>query len=151
MSLNYLQMGTDNTMEERIKTGRIVVLIIIGAIMSISLISIITYNFSIGSWKIGAQAIRFFLTLVLCYCLYKGYQWSRITIIILYALGALGSIPGIFTITQYFFLGLVSLMITMIYGASCILLLASKDIKEFMQYQKRTRLQLRNSEYNYSE
>lgn len=46
--------------------------------------------------KLSQQIIRFFLTMVLLYYVYMGKKWARILSIILFSLGILGALVGLF-------------------------------------------------------
>jgi presenilin-like A22 family membrane protease len=64
-------------MESQITTGRRIVLAVIVATLTLSVLSIFTYNVRLGQERITQQIIRYLLTIGLCVLLYKGANWAR--------------------------------------------------------------------------
>lgn len=58
--------------------GRRKVLIVIALCVALSLLNILRLHLSVGTSRLPTQAVRFALTLVLVYFLYKGHNWARI-------------------------------------------------------------------------
>ncbi len=78
-----------------VNRGGLVVLFVIGFVVTFSLLTILLFNVVLGSQKLPAQVVRFFLTIGLAACLYRGHSWARYLMAILFGLGA---IVGIFAL-----------------------------------------------------
>lgn len=93
-------------MEQPIKKD---LLIIISITILISLIVIITFTVNFGTIRIIPQIIRFVLTVLLGYFLYKEKQWARWICVVLFLLSGIGGIlvilkEGLLLSTSYPFL-----------------------------------------------
>lgn len=118
-------------MDTELDRGRKITLIIICSIIAISIFSIVFQNVVSGTEKIPQQAVRFILTLVLSYYLYKGANAARIIAVILYLIaGVLGIIAGIAMIFKTP-IGLILLIPGIIWTLSAMFLLFSKPVKQF--------------------
>jgi len=83
------------------KAGKKNTILISISILLVSLHTIYFYQSvqpEIDTKKLIQQIIRFLLTVGLLYAIYIGKNWARIIALILFSLGILGAIYGIFTI-----------------------------------------------------
>ncbi len=81
-------------MNEELNRGRKNVVKIMIATIATSLLSVILSNIFTGSGKLLPQAIRFILTLILSYFLFKGVGAARIIASVAYTIGAIGGVLG---------------------------------------------------------
>ena len=79
-------------METKPDMGRWLVLAVIVASLSLSVLVIVAFNIGRGPERLPQQTVRFVLTVGLCIFLYRGSNWARWVAGILFALGGLGSL-----------------------------------------------------------
>jgi len=79
-------------MDAQIELGRRLVLGVIVAILSISVVVILSFVLALGTSRLLPQIIRLMITIVICMYLYKGAPWARW---VLSALISVGGIMGI--------------------------------------------------------
>ena len=113
--------------------GRKIVSIIIIATIATSLFSIILSNIFTGSGKLLPQAIRFILTLILSYVLFKGVGAARIIASVLYAVGGIRGIIGGFSLVFESPIGLIVLIPGIVYAICAIVLIFSVSVKQFFR------------------
>ncbi len=123
-------------MDENIARGKNTLIGIIAAVLGISLLSTIVTIITNGFSGFATDIIRFGLSCLLCFFLYKGQTWAKWVMVVLYLLAGVLGLIGALSIIVSFVLGITSLALGIIYGGSAILLLTSKDIKAFLAYQK---------------
>jgi len=114
---------------EEVKKGRGLVLSVIGATIAIALFTDINYWIVIGFGDIARQIIRFSLTVLLCYFLYKGHKWAKVITIIL-------SILAFFIIVFSGGFSVLLIIMGALYAYFAIALIVSKSVKSFMEHQK---------------
>ena len=124
-------------MKASVKKGKNIVIGIICILLGVSLLSILLNIFSIGTGKIGTQAVRFFLTAALCFFVYKGQNWAKWVTVVLMSIAALAGLIGTLSVMAYPLLGAISFIYFILYTTVVILLLAPKSVKEFMEYQRK--------------
>lgn len=118
---------------ENVQKGRKQIITIIALTLAVSIFTIIFTNLVSETGRFVVQIIRFYLTLLLCYFLYKGKNWARILMIILLGIATLISIIGIISFIISPILGAVSLLYGSIYGYISYMLIKSKDIKRYIE------------------
>lgn len=124
---------------EMVKKGRVIVVFIIVTLLSMSII-ISTTTISMYA-RIGAtnlvqknliqSSVRFLLTVLLLYFLYKGYQWAKWIVVVLFILAGIMCLFSIFQTN-----GLIMMVIGIVYFILSIILIASENVKYFFQYQR---------------
>ena len=124
-------------MEEQIKRGRRLLLTIIALMLAISLATIVFYNTVVGPERVTQQIVRFALTALLSFFLYKGHGWARWVTVLLTAIAAVTSfIAG----ASIFLLGDLSGIFFLVMGAVyafCAGSLAfSRSIVAFINHQR---------------
>ena len=120
-------------MNEELNRGRKIVVIIIIATIATSLLSIILSNIFTGSGKLPKQAIRFILTLILSYFLFKGVGAARIIASVLYTIGAMGGILGGISLIVNSPIGLMVLIPGIVYAICAMVLIFSVPVKQFFR------------------
>lgn len=118
---------------ENVQKGRKQIITIIALTLAVSIFTILFTNLVSETGRFVVQIIRFYLTSLLCYFLYKGKNWARILMIILLGIAALISIIGIVSFIISPILGAVSLLYGSIYGYISYTLIKSKDIKKYIE------------------
>jgi len=132
-------------MENEVRKGRNIILMIAGMIIVIEIILAIL-KIILGQPITISESIRWLLTIILIYLLYRGYRWSRITMAILNTIAffAMGMIPFfIFPIWSMRSPSLIivlywifTLLATISMGVSAGFLVFSKHIGAFQLYQR---------------
>ncbi|MCL9806549.1 hypothetical protein NAT51_13520 [Flavobacterium amniphilum] len=120
------------------KLGKKRTILISISILIISLHSIYFYISTtpeIETKKITQQVIRFFLTVVLLLFIYKGKNWARIAALILFSIGVLSGLIGIFTINQDILLKTPLFVMVFIYSFAIHFFGFSESFKAFAWYQ----------------
>lgn len=118
-------------METKPDTGRWLVLAIIVASLSLSLLAIAAFNISGGPERLPRQIVRFFLTVGLCVFLYRGANWARWVAGILFALGGLGSLIGGVAVLTTSMAGLLLFVMGLVYLASALILLFVPAVRAY--------------------
>ena len=79
--------------------GRKGTISIFASVLLISVYTIVTYQLQFNdTGKLIQQIIRFLLTILLMYFLFKGKSWAKITLTILFSLGALLALIALVTL-----------------------------------------------------
>ena len=86
--------------------------------------------------KIIQQCVRFVLTLVLLFYIYKGKNTARVVGLILFSFGVLGAIFGISTLDQQLILKVPLIVMIVVYSAALYHFGFSRSYKAFAAYQK---------------
>jgi|SRR5690606_23109168 hypothetical protein len=84
--------------------------------------------------KLVQQMIRFAFTVLLLYHVYKGKNWAKIVMIILFSLGSLIGIVSLFLLEQDIVLKIPLLVMIIVYSLS-VYHFSSKSYKAFAKYQ----------------
>lgn len=84
--------------------------------------------------KLVQQMIRFAFTVLLLYHVYKGKNWAKIVMIILFSLGSLIGIVSLFLLEQDIVLKIPLLVMIIVYSLS-VYHFSSKSYKVFAKYQ----------------
>jgi hypothetical protein len=114
----------------------------IALFLSVLLISILTITFyhipsaSVDPKKFFQQIIRFALTLMLFYFLFQGKNWARITLIVLFALAAIGALVALF-LPVPLIAKIPFIVMILIYSFGACYFYFSKSFKAFFAYQMR--------------
>ncbi len=114
---------------QRIQRGRAVTIAISVGTVAIALIV------EVGGGGSGTGAVRFVLTGLLAYFLFRGHAWARVLGFLLYGFAALMGVV-MFRMPQGFWSALLSVM-TLFYGWSAYALAASPSVKAFLAVQRR--------------
>lgn len=124
-------------MKQSIQKGKTLVIAIIAAVLILSLINITVIGTLVSEPPTIEDAIRFLLSIALCYFLYQGQGWARWVLGVLLALGGFAAIPSFFLLFQVSFLGAVWLLIMGISYLGCSwFLLRSPEVKSFLAYRR---------------
>lgn len=119
-------------METKPDTGRSLVLAVIVASLSLSVLVIVAFNIGRGPERLPQQIVRFFLTVGLCVILYRGANWARWVAGILFALGGLGSlIGGVASLSTSIMAGLLLVVMGLVYLASAVILLFVPAVRAY--------------------
>ena len=109
--------------------------------ISILLVSIHTIYFyhsvkeDFDTTKFATQMIRFALTGLLLFFLYKGHKWAKIVSIILFSLGALGAIVGLFTVDTSIVNKTPFLVMIFVYSMAIYHFAFAESFKAFYKFQ----------------
>ena len=132
-------------MEKEAAKGRTIVFIITGTIVVIELVLAIT-ELMLGESITLNKIVRWVLTLLLFFLIYKGFRWSRILMVVLssfafLSMGVLSFVAIPIWSFQSLSLNLIlfwifSVFVTIAMGASALILAFSKKIKIFQEYQR---------------
>lgn len=109
--------------------------------ISILLISLHTIYFyhsvreDFDTTKFATQMIRFTLTCVLLYFLYKGHKWAKIISIILFSIGVIGATVGLFITETSIINKTPFIVMIIIYAMAIYHFTLSESFKAFYSYQ----------------
>jgi hypothetical protein len=135
----FSDSGKESAMNESERAGRQMLVAVIAGVLGFSVTSIVLFNIAVGSHELPTQIIRFSLTCVLCFFLYRGHQWARWVVAVLLIVAALGVLPTLKLLGVNVTLHpLIVLMIAFYLSAAGLLLFSSK-IKSFLAEQKARR------------
>ena len=126
-------------MDDLQKTGKKQTLLISISIILVSLHSIYFYNSvfaEVESKKIVQQITRFILTAALLFFAYKGKNWARITLTILFSFGILMALIGFLTIQTDIINKIPFIVMIIVYSVGLYHFGFSKNYKAFAAYQK---------------
>ena len=118
-------------MSNEVKEGKRQVIRVIYLVLIASLIANFFIYYYSGSQRLAVQVVRFILTALSCFLIYKGYNLVRWILGITLALGALVSVIGIVQLFSEGKFSLVSILLGVIYGYCAMLLLFSKKVSAF--------------------
>ena len=109
--------------------------------ISILLVSIHTIYFyhsvkeDFDTTKFATQMIRFALTGLLLFFLYKGHKWAKIVSIILFSLGAIGAIVGFFLVETNIINKIPFLVMIFVYSMAIYHFAFAESFKAFYKFQ----------------
>ena len=129
-------------MNDLAKLGKTRTILILISILLVSIHTIYFYHSirpEIETKKLIQQIIRFILTIGLLYFVYVGKKWAKIISIILFSIGAIGAIIGIFSISQPIILKIPLFVMSFIYLVAIYHFQFSNSFKEFTDYQNITK------------
>ena len=112
--------------------------------ISILLVSIHTIYFyhsvkeDFDTTKFATQMIRFALTGLLLFFLYKGHKWAKIVSIILFSLAAIGAIVGFFLVETDIINKIPFLVIIFVYSMAIYHFAFAESFKAFYEYQNQS-------------
>lgn len=118
-------------MQPQTKVGRWLVLVVIVATLTLSVLVIVAFNTIQGPQRLPQQIVRFFLTVGLSVFLYRGANWARWVAGILFALGGVGSLVGGVLTLSTSMAGLLLLVMGFVYVASAVILLFVPAVQAF--------------------
>ena len=111
--------------------GRAIVITIIALVISLSFAIIALYFVALGTEKMPHQLIRLVLTLVLAWFVYRGRPWARwVMALLLICASVMGLILIVMNPEQQILLTIG--ILSAIYGAAGIALIASRSVTAFM-------------------
>ncbi len=102
--------------------GRRLVLAVIVASLTISVLVIVAFNLGRGPERLPQQIVRFLLTVGLCVFLHRGANWARWVAGILFAFGGVGSLLGGLSALSTSMGGLLLLVMGLVYLACAVVL-----------------------------
>ena len=118
-------------MQPQREVGRRLVLAVIVATLTMSVLVIVTFNAVQDPQRLPQQIVRFFLTVGLCVFLYRGANWARWVAGILFAMAGLGSLLGGVAALTTSMAGLGLLVMGLVYVASTVVLLLVPTVRAF--------------------
>ncbi len=120
-------------MEPQVERGRRLVLAVMVATLTLSVLVIGTFNIVQGSERLPQQIVRFLLTVGLCVFLYRGANWARWVASVLFVLGGVGSLLGGIAVLSTSMTGLLLIGVGLVYVASAVVLLAVPAVRAYFQ------------------
>ncbi|GAL84288.1 hypothetical protein Krodi_0658 [Sporocytophaga myxococcoides] len=126
-------------MNQLAKTGRIRTILISISILMVSLHTIYNYNsvfLYIEAKKAGQQIVRFVLTIGILIMVYKGKNWARIALLVLFSVADLLALISLFTIENDILLKTPIIVMIIVYSTAIYHLGFSKSFKAFALHQK---------------
>ena len=115
----------------------VIMIVALSIIINISTVAYATYIYvdggrmDLASSELQRGTIRFILTVILMYFLYKGYVWAKWICIVLYLPAGMFSL-----LFQFIIFSLSMLIMGGLYFYFAVLLITSKEIKAFFQFNK---------------
>lgn len=112
--------------------------------ISILLVSIHTIYFyhsvkeDFDTTKFATQMIRFALTCLLLYFLYKGHKWAKNISIILFSLAAIGAVIGFFLVETDILNKIPFLVMIFVYSMAIYHFAFAESFKAFYEYQNQS-------------
>lgn len=122
------------------KLGKKRTLLLSISILLVSLHTIYFYHSvrpDIESKKLVQQIIRFVLTVALLVFVYKGKSWAKMVSVVLFALGALGTIIAVITVNEPFIIRIPLLVMAFVYSMAVYHFGFSASYKAFFHYQNK--------------
>ena len=113
--------------------------------ISILLVSIHTIYFyhsvreDFDTTKFATQMIRFALTALLLYFLYKGQKWAKIVSIILFSIGAIGATVALFSLEASIINKTPFVVMIIIYVMAVYHFAFAESFKAFYEYQNQSK------------
>ncbi|MFD1552901.1 hypothetical protein DNU06_07945 [Putridiphycobacter roseus] len=126
-------------MEDLIALGRKRTILLSISILLVSVHTIYLYHAThpvVETKKIVQQAIRFLLTILLLVMIYKGKKGAKIIGIVLFSLGLLGALIGLFMIDKPFLAKTPLLVMSMVYALAIYFFSANSSFKAFFESQQ---------------
>ena len=131
-------------MNELIKTGKKRTILISMSILLVSLHTIYFYHAvmpEVETKKLVQQIIRLLLTVGLLVYVYKGKKWARIVSIVLFSLGVLGALTGLFLLESKPLINKTPLLVMLfVYAIAIHHFGFSQSFKAFYNYQNASKL-----------
>lgn len=127
------------------KTGKKNTILISISILLVSLHTIYFYQSAhpdIDTKKLIQQIIRFALTAGLLYAIYIGKNWAKIIALILFSLGILGAIYGIFAIQADTFNKVPFIVMIFVYSMALYHFSFSSSFTAFQKFQQKQTTQI---------
>ncbi|MEL6651362.1 MAG: hypothetical protein AAFQ87_11210 [Bacteroidota bacterium] len=126
-------------MDSQIRKGRSHTIFISISVLLVSLHTIYLYQSvlpEVDDGKLVQQIFRFALTAFLLFMAYRGKNWARILMVVLFSLGVLTVIGSLFIIQQDSLLAYLPLAVMLIvYSMAIYHFGVSKNFKAFAEYQ----------------
>ncbi len=122
------------------KKGRIQTVLISISILLVSLHTIFYYNSilpEVTTQKIAQQIVRFVLTIFLLIMIYKGKNWARVIFLILFSIGVLGAMWGLFFVEQDIITKIPFIVMAIVYSISIYHFGISKSFRAFASFQNK--------------
>ena len=123
-------------MESKIATGRRIVLAVIVAILTLSVLSIFAYNVRLGPGHILQQIFRFLFTIGLCVFLYRGANWARWVVGILLSMAGVLAVLGGIALLLKARAGFLLIVMGMVYLASAVALFFIPAVRAYFNLRK---------------
>lgn len=123
-------------MNQLAKKGRNQAISLVFSVLLISMFTIAFYSIrtdSVDAKKLVQQIIRFGLTLLLIYFLFQGKNWARITMIVLFLLGAIAALAALL-LPVPMLAKTPFLVMALIYSLGAYLLYFSRAFKAYFDY-----------------
>ena len=118
------------------KKGKSYTIRVFASVLLISIYTIVTYNIvleNVETKKLIQQIIRFGLTILLMYFIFKGKKWAVVVFTILFSIGVIIALVALFGGLP--FLSKIPLLVmTIIYLAAVYLLNFSRSFKAYFYY-----------------
>jgi hypothetical protein len=118
-------------MEAKPETGRRLVLAVIVASLTLSVLVIVAFNLGRGPERLPQQIVRLLLTIGLCVFLYRGANWARWVAGLLFALGGLGSLLGGLAALSTGMAGLLLIVMGLVYVGSAVVLFFAPTVRAY--------------------
>jgi hypothetical protein len=125
-------------MNQLVKAGKRNTLLLAASILLVSLHTI-WYHHSlvdVDTKKMTQQSIRFILTLVLLFGLYKGKTWARTLCLVLFSISVIGGVTAIVYIENDIAHKIPLMVVVLVYGVAIYHVGFSKSFKAFYHHQK---------------
>lgn len=124
---------------EKVKAGRNIVIAIIVVMLLVDIVNIISAYFSYasnGEMQLAFASLRqgffrFILTSLMFYFLYKGHRWAKWLSVVLFIIGG-----GMALLTVALRFSVLLLIVGILYIVISLLLILSKNVKQFFLYQR---------------
>lgn len=123
-------------MNELAKKGKFTTIRIFASVLLISIYVIVSYNIlldNVETSKIIQQIIRFCLTVLLMYFIFKGKRWAVMVFTALFSIAAVGAFFSLFKDIPFWGKTPFAVMV-LIYTAAIVHLNFSKSFKEYFSY-----------------
>ena len=120
-------------MEPQVESGRRLVLAVIVASLTLSVLAIVAFNIARGPERLPQQIVRLLLTVGLCVFLYRGANWARWVAGILFVLAGLGSLLGGVAVLSTSMAGLLLIVMGFVYLASAVVLLFVPAVRAYFR------------------
>jgi hypothetical protein len=130
---------------KRIAIGIIVLLLVIDIAVTMATSSMYAANGELGiaSYKLLQGIFRFILTGVILYFFYKGHGWAKWLMAILLILGGL-----IALLSQVQDFEIISLLFAIVYLGVGSMMILSRSVRDFLNYQKGRKVAIEGLESN---
>lgn len=118
---------------KKIVIALIVTVLLVSIIIGVSVSSLYAVGgqADVASYKLIQSLVRWILTAILMFFLYKGHSWAKWLFIVLFGLAAL-----IVLLSLNAGFNVILVAVGTIYAFFCVMLICSQSVKAFLQYQK---------------